>query len=84
MAALRASPDHRVIPRPGWTLGGGLEYALWQKWTVKAEYLYVSLNGNSVTETALSSGGFLPASFNANFSRTNFNIVRVGLNYQFH
>jgi outer membrane immunogenic protein len=68
----------------GWTLGGGLEYALWQKWTVKAEYLYVSLNGNSVTETALSSGGFIPASFNANFSRTNFNTVRVGLNYQFH
>src|SRR5262249_52680081 len=35
----------------GWTLGGGLEYAFWQKWSVKAEYLYVSLNGSSVTET---------------------------------
>jgi outer membrane immunogenic protein len=69
----------------GGTWGGGLEYAFWQKWTLKAEYLYVSLASNSVTEIALNSGcTCAPASFNANFSRTNFNVVRVGLNYQFH
>jgi outer membrane immunogenic protein len=37
----------------GWTLGGGLEYAFWQKWTLKAEYLYVSLDSKSATETAV-------------------------------
>jgi outer membrane immunogenic protein len=70
----------------GWTLGGGLEYALWQQWTVRAEYLYVSLESKSITETALMTiPGFpTPSSFNGNFSRTNFNVVRVGLNYQFH
>jgi outer membrane immunogenic protein len=71
----------------GWTAGGGVEYALWQQWSLKLEYLYVSLASNGLTETALSVPSpalNMPASFNANFSRTNFNVVRVGLNYQFH
>jgi outer membrane immunogenic protein len=70
----------------GWTLGGGLEYVLWQQWSVRAEYLYVSLESKGMTETALATlPGFpTPSSFNANFSRTNFNVVRVWLNYQFH
>jgi outer membrane immunogenic protein len=67
----------------GWTAGGGLEYAFWQKWTVRAEYLYVSLASRSVTETALNGGGFTPTSFNANFGRTNFNVARAGLSYRF-
>jgi outer membrane immunogenic protein len=71
----------------GWTAGGGVEYALWQQWSLKLEYLYVSLASNGLMETALSTlhpGLTTPASFNANFSHTNFNVVRVGLNYQFH
>jgi outer membrane immunogenic protein len=68
----------------GWTAGAGFEYALLQKWTIKAEYLYVSLNSKSVTETAVSfPPGFSPSSFNANYSRTNFNVARVGVNYHF-
>jgi outer membrane immunogenic protein len=66
----------------GWTAGGGVEYALWRQWSLKLEYLYVSLASNGLTETALSV--LNPASFNTNFSHTNFNVVRVGLNYQFH
>jgi outer membrane immunogenic protein len=69
----------------GWTLGGGLEYAFWQKWTIKVEYLYVSLSSKSFAEFA--SGVFnlgdAPASYNANFNRTNFNVARVGVNYRF-
>jgi opacity protein-like surface antigen len=59
--------------------------ALWQRWTVWAEYQYVSLESKGMTETALATiPGFpTPSSFNANFSRTNFNVVRVGLNYRF-
>jgi outer membrane immunogenic protein len=72
----------------GWTLGGGLEYALWQQWTIRAEYLYVSLQARSLTESALmlapgSPPGTLPSSFNANYGRTDFNVVRLGLNYRF-
>lgn len=68
----------------GWTVGGGVEYAIWQHWTLKAEYLYVSLEGKSITETALAfTPGETPSSFTAHFNRTNFNVARVGVNYRF-
>ena len=68
----------------GWTVGGGLEYAFWQHWSLKGEYLHISVEGKSLTETTLLvSPGTLPASFNANYSRTNFDVARVGLNYRF-
>jgi len=68
----------------GWTVGGGLEYAAWQKWTLKAEYLYVSLDAKSITESAVTFlGGTAPSSFDATYSRANFNVARVGVNYRF-
>jgi outer membrane immunogenic protein len=68
----------------GWTAGGGFEYGFWKNLTLRAEYLYVSLDSKSVTETAiLFTPGVTPASFNANFSRTTFNVARVGVNYRF-
>src|SRR6185312_11819263 len=36
----------------GWTAGGGLEFALTPRWTVKAEYLHASFASKSITETA--------------------------------
>lgn len=67
----------------GWTIGGGFEYALWQNWTIKAEYLYIHLDGNALTETAhVFLPGTAPISFNADF-RTDLNILRVGANYRF-
>jgi len=64
----------------GWTAGGGVELAFWGHWSLKGEYLYVSLDNSSVTETVAGS----PASINANFGRANFNVLRVELNYQLH
>jgi outer membrane immunogenic protein len=75
-----------IEPHGHWLDSGGLEYALWRNVTVKAEYIYVSLDSDSVTETALvvdDPQSDKPASFNANFGRTNINVVRVGLNYRF-
>ena len=68
----------------GWTFGGGLEYQFLPRWTLKAEYLYVSLAGRAITESATATlPGFpTPSSFNGNFSHTNFNVARVGLNYR--
>jgi outer membrane immunogenic protein len=73
--------------RVGWTVGGGLEYLFWQKWSAKVEYLYYDLG--SVT-----SGFFVPETdtvtgFNAAYvgqSRARFNghVVRAGLNYHFN
>ncbi len=72
----------------GWTAGTGFEYAVRSNVTLKAEYLYVNLGGNSVTEPALVHAMFAGAStalssITANYSRTNFNVARVGLNYRF-
>lgn len=63
----------------GWTVGGGLEYALAKNWTVKAEYLYVDLGSISHLMT------------DPNFPATVFraevpfqeHIARVGINYKF-
>jgi outer membrane immunogenic protein len=68
----------------GWTAGGGIEYAFWSKWTVRAEYLYISLDDSTVTlpATSVPAGSATP-SINANFGRTNLNIARVGVNYRF-
>lgn len=69
----------------GWTAGGGFELPVMNHWTVKAEYLYVSLGGNNFTESNLPSVS-VPAptaSITAHFSDTNFHVVRGGLNYRF-
>jgi outer membrane immunogenic protein len=68
----------------GWTVGGGLEYAIWDAVTIKAEYLYMDLgSGQTIHLTTVP-----PASGNgsvaANFSNAAFNIVRVGINYRFY
>jgi len=66
----------------GWTVGGGLEYAVWNNITVKAEYLYVNLGNQTIHLTAVP-----PAtgtgSVAAKFDDAAYNIVRVGLNYRF-
>ena len=69
----------------GWTVGAGFEYALWKNVTFKAEYLYVSLNSKSITETALTpfNGNPLLSSFNANFNNMAFSVARAGFNYRF-
>jgi outer membrane immunogenic protein len=52
----------------GWTLGAGLEYALWSNWSVKLEYLYADL------------GSFDIAGADVDFKA---HIVRGGINYRF-
>jgi outer membrane immunogenic protein len=59
----------------GWTIGGGVEFALAGNWTAKVEYLYVDL-GNA--GCGINCG--LPANSNVSFTA---NIVRGGINYRF-
>jgi outer membrane immunogenic protein len=59
----------------GWTLGGGVEFALGGNWTAKAEYLYVDL-GN------FNCGIGCGAAVTDNVS-FHTNIVRAGINYRF-
>jgi opacity protein-like surface antigen len=54
-------------------------------WTVKTEYLYVSLGSNAFTANNLPSAAVAEptSSFTMHFNDTNFHVVRVGLNYKF-
>lgn len=66
----------------GWVVGGGIEAALWGRWTGKVEYLYMDLG----TITNSMTGLFPPNifGFSATTSSTiRDNIVRAGLNYRF-
>jgi outer membrane immunogenic protein len=70
----------------GWTIGGGLEYAPWNNnITLRAEYLYINLGGgDTVNVVALNSnGGAAPSSIAAVYNRTDFSVVRGGINWKF-
>jgi outer membrane immunogenic protein len=67
----------------GWTAGAGLEYALGNNVSLKAEYLYVSMGGEAVNVSAnraTLNPALIPSSFTAAFNRTDFQVVRAGLN----
>jgi outer membrane immunogenic protein len=73
--------------RTGWTAGGGFELMLAQNWSAKIEYLYYDL-GTGTSNALLVDPSTTPIPFFTNNVQTtthfNGNIVRVGLNYQFH
>ena len=74
--------------RTGWTIGGGLEYAFTNNWTVKVEGLYVNLDGGGSNNGLLGfvngNAVFLPPGFITNvIDEQTFGVVRVGLNYKF-
>ena len=71
----------------GWTAGAGLEWAFADNWTVKFEYLFVDLIGNSSCNHGYSCGydvvtGATVQGAN-NSLKFNENIVRVGVNFKF-
>ncbi|MBR1173549.1 porin family protein [Bradyrhizobium sp. KB893862 SZCCT0404] len=56
----------------GWTVGAGVEAYFAPNWTVKGEYLYRSLGGETYFSGALPTGTL------------NFHTVQVGVNYHFN
>jgi len=64
----------------GFTIGGGIEGSVWlpANWTWKLEYLYLNLGTLDVATSLSATGG---TTTHIEFTD---NIVRAGLNYQFH
>jgi len=62
--------------RSGWTVGGGIEYALVPNWSVKLEYDYLNFGHSTL---------FFPGSppF-TEIIANRINEVKVGLNYRFY
>jgi outer membrane immunogenic protein len=71
----------------GYTVGGGLEYALTDHWTTKAEYLYYDLGdaGHPLNVISFDNPVLPPyATLGNTVSAVRGSIIRVGLNYLFH
>ena len=65
--------------RGGWTVGGGLEYALGYGWSAKTEYLYVDFG----TFQSFTRGPFATDIVFPRDVKLHDHIVRAGLNYKF-
>jgi outer membrane immunogenic protein len=67
----------------GWTVGGGIEYAILNNISLKAEYLYVNLGSQAINLPLVppSSGN---TSLTANFNNAAIQFGRVGMNYKFN
>ncbi|HME28908.1 MAG TPA: outer membrane beta-barrel protein [Pseudolabrys sp.] len=46
--------------RIGWTIGGGLEWAFWNNWSVRLEYDYLDFGARNVNFTGAITGGVVP------------------------
>jgi outer membrane immunogenic protein len=62
----------------GWTLGAGIEGALVNKWTWKAEYLYVDLGSLDISAAGPFAGETI-----TQHARFTSSIIRSGINYHF-
>jgi outer membrane immunogenic protein len=70
----------------GLAVGGGLEYALSENWSIKGEYLYLGID-RTVSACGVQTNPIVPASFGATFcSDTTVHGVhtaKFGVNYRF-
>jgi outer membrane immunogenic protein len=67
----------------GWTLGGGLEAALWPNWVARAEYRYADFGSFTVTDTRTRASGAL-SPFTATYDvKVKTHTALFGLAYKF-
>jgi outer membrane immunogenic protein len=70
--------------KTGWTAGGGIEYAISNHWTVRAEYLHYDLGEAHRTQNQLVGGVPQGPPFFVHYNfDTSGEIVRGGLNFKF-
>jgi len=82
-----AFPAERNSTKTGFAVGGGYETALGGNWTVRAEYLYYSFGGETLTAAGTPAancigGGLSPCTATYTFPDLNIHTVRVGLSYK--
>ncbi|HEY2248673.1 MAG TPA: outer membrane protein [Bradyrhizobium sp.] len=71
--------------RFGWTVGGGGEWMIAPKWSIKAEYLFIDLGTAGYTQvciTAVCTAFAPPPTYHTDL-RVREHVARVGLNYHF-
>jgi|SRR5215475_1000121 outer membrane immunogenic protein len=67
----------------GWTLGGGAEWSINERWSLKAEYLYANLGNHKINSTFIQTYPE-PMSYTLQHKEhNNLNLARIGINYHF-
>lgn len=70
--------------KAGWTAGAGIEHAVANGWSVKAEYLYVDFGRESTTSNNLGNAfGTMPQQTFRHEADLHTHVLRAGLNYRF-
>jgi outer membrane immunogenic protein len=70
--------------RVGWTIGGGVEYAITNNITIKGEYLYADLGSSKFSSAGnLAAATFFPGVVVSGKFDYNASIFRAGVNYKF-
>jgi outer membrane immunogenic protein len=46
------------VSRVGWTVGTGIEWAIWNNWSIKAEYDYIDFGTKAASINGSFAGGF--------------------------
>jgi outer membrane immunogenic protein len=71
--------------RTGWTMGGGVEYALDAKWSVKVEYDYLRFDDGMASSNTIhfTPGKGVTGIFNVSAPNYGAHTVQLGLNYHF-
>lgn len=83
-APLELFPLNFSSTRTTWTIGAGAEWALWNNFSLKAEWLYVDLKKRSGgVNTVLTTPPALASDIMGKSSGHSAQIFRLGLNYQF-
>jgi outer membrane immunogenic protein len=67
--------------KAGWVVGLGGEYALNQKWSLKAEYLHVDF-GNANSTSNVTSGGAATGAILTHSAHLTANVALIGFNYR--
>ena len=73
-----------IKDRFGWTVGAGVEVAVWGPLSIKAEYLYAQFWTSGETGILEGPAGTQQtASFTNAFGNINIHVARLGINYRF-
>lgn len=65
--------------RTGWTVGGGVEYAFWDRWSAKIEYNYMDFGSHRYPFVATADGRLFPSDI-----AQKVQTVQIGINYKFY
>lgn len=82
-AAFHCGASSGDTTKTGYTVGGGLEWALSQNWSLKGEYLYADLGHVSATSSHFGVNAPAVAQPIYHDAHVTLQVARIGLNYKF-